>query len=391
MRVETLNYSQYTGKPDVWTLEQLTLGNVNLLVGKNASGKTRALNVLKNLAERLSGKGPELFSEGDFDITFNDNGTPLRYTLTCHEGNVVTEKFARAGRVLLDRSTGGKGHIFAEEQEKQVLFQTPETQLAAVSRQDSIQHRFLEPLRAWGESLLHIAFGTALGRTHLAVVVEDPEVGLKFDPRETEKIVPIYRRGVKDYGERFKEAIVQDMAAIGYDISEVGVRAPQRVTVTGPVPAGEIVALYVQEKDLEAVTEQIHMSQGMFRALSVIIQMNYSEMASVPSCVLIDDVGEGLDFERSSSLIRLLVKKAERSSVQLVMATNDRFVMNNVPLTAWSLLDRAGPHCRVYNYKNSKDVFDRFRFTGLNNFDFFASDFLKGPGNGNGDGEGKGE
>jgi hypothetical protein len=31
----------------------------------------------------------------------------------------------------------------------------------------------------------------------------------------------------------------------------------------------------------------------------------------------------------------------------------------------------------VYNYANSRALFDEFKFTGLNNFDFLATDFVE--------------
>jgi hypothetical protein len=58
------------------------------------------------------------------------------------------------------------------------------------------------------------------------------------------------------------------------------------------------------------------------------------------------------------------------------MATNDRFVMNSVPIEAWSLLTRSGGDSRVFNYVNSRNLFDDFRFTGMSNFDFFATDYV---------------
>jgi ABC-type Mn2+/Zn2+ transport system ATPase subunit len=111
----------------------------------------------------------------------------------------------------------------------------------------------------------------------------------------------------------------------------------------------------------------------MFRALSLIIQLNYSQLASIPSCILIDDIGEGLDYERSSSLIKLLIEKAKTSAVQLVMSTNDRFVMNNVPLEYWCVMRRISNVSKVYNYRNAKKQFEDFELTGLSNFDFFTS------------------
>jgi AAA15 family ATPase/GTPase len=111
----------------------------------------------------------------------------------------------------------------------------------------------------------------------------------------------------------------------------------------------------------------------MFRALSLLIQLNYTLMIRLPVCVLIDDIGEGLDFYRARALINLLIKKVENTPVQLIMTTNDRFVMNGVPLKYWSIIERSGGKCKVYNYKNSRTSFDEFDFTGLSNFDFFTS------------------
>jgi hypothetical protein len=184
----------------------------------------------------------------------------------------------------------------------------------------------------------------------------------------------MFRKGAQDFGEPFKEAIKRDMADIGYFIEDVGTRTPISIIVHSPQG---VVVLYVKEAGLNEITDQIDMSQGMFRALSIIIQLNYSEMTQRPSCILIDDIGEGLDFERSCALIKLLMRKAEKSSVQLIMATNDRFVMNTVPLEAWTVLRRVGPNIKVYNYDNSKERFDQFKFTGMNNFDFFALNFLE--------------
>jgi ABC-type Na+ transport system ATPase subunit NatA len=117
----------------------------------------------------------------------------------------------------------------------------------------------------------------------------------------------------------------------------------------------------------------------MFRALSVLILLNYAAIASRPSCIIIDDIGEGLDFERSCKLIDVIRKKAAASDVQLVVSTNDKFVMNEVPLEEWSVLRRQGNHVSVLNHDNSRAIFEEFRFTGLSNFSFFEMDFVNSP------------
>ena len=279
--------------------------------------------------------------------------------------------------IKLKRGTSGEGWIFAEKENKQIEFQTPENQLAVVARRDTIQHPFFEPLHQWAGSLYHYSFGTSLGREHFAFFVENGGDNSKVDSKDSSKVVAIFRRGKKEFGPNFVDSVRQDFTSVGYSVDKIGIAPPHGMKVTGTIPiSGELSGLYVQESDLPAITDQHSMSQGMFRALTSIVQVNYSVLADTPSCILVDDIGEGLDFDRSCNLIDVLMQKAKISSVQLVMATNDRFVMNRVPLEAWSVVDRKGNHVEIRDYTNSKEIFDNFKFTGLNNFGFLAFDYL---------------
>jgi hypothetical protein len=283
----------------------------------------------------------------------------------------------RDGQVLLERGADGAGRIFATKLNDFLEFQTPTSEAAIVARRDSIQHGFFEPLHIWGKSLCHFYFGTALGKDRIAILIEGktPE---EFDVHDPNNVIAIFKKGQSDIGPSFVDRISEDMRAIGYDLETVDVGMLPSVTLQPRV--GSPVSLTVKERDLRGITDQLAMSQGMFRTLSVIIQLTYFRLTEQPSCIVIDDIGEGLDFERSSALIRLLIERANNSEVQLVLSTNDRFIMNNVPLEAWSVLQRTPEGVRVFNHENSRKQFDDFAFTGLNNFDFFATDFVsEGP------------
>ncbi len=293
------------------------------------------------------------------------------------DGKVTKEEFQVGGTIYLQRGPGGEGKIWAAKLSQQIDFQVPQNELAAFARQDSIQHPYFEPLNNWGKSLCHYYFGSSLGKDVLGIL--DPVRAGELNPRDPNQVIGIYRKGAKEFEESFKGSIKNDMAEIGYLVDDIGTQQPTSLIIRGP---GDVIALYVKETGLGDTTDQIDMSQGMFRALSVIIQLNYLERAQKPGCILIDDIGEGLDFERSCALIKLLIRKAEKSAVQLIMATNDRFVMNTVPLEAWTVLKRVGSRIRVHNSTNSKERFDQFKLTGMNNFDFFAFNFLDESKNG---------
>lgn len=376
MKLQRLKYSQFEGTPRAWLVDGLDFEETNLLVGKNASGKSKILNVIRNFSRILSGELQPTFKSGSYDAFFDFDGKPLRYFLSYKDSMVVEERFEISGKELLSRGAGGIGKLWAEKINDYIEFQTPEQQTAALSRRDSIQHPFFEVLFEWGNSVFYYPFGTPLGKDRFAIF--NKEATSKPEPKNAEEVIGIFRQAEKKLGDGFLKTVCDGMRAIGYPISKVGLTTPVSVNVKiDGVAANDVLCLFVQEDGLTAITDQNEMSQGMFRALSIIIQISYAEMTAHPSCILIDDIGEGLDFDRSSALIEQLVHRANQSRIQLIMTTNDRFVMNKVPLNTWTVLQRNGSQVRVYNYKNSKALFDQFEITGLNNFDFFSMNFVK--------------
>ena len=378
MFLESIEYTQFENTPRVWTLEGCTFENINLIVGKNASGKSRILSIIATLANLLSGDQKLNFSSGNWEIQFDNDGKGISYALKVKQAKVIEEKLDIDSTNRLNRAADGEGQIYYEEIRDTIRFQTPENEVAAFARRDSIQHRYLEDLYSWGKSVRRYNFGTQLGQDVLAVFVDTKgvEERIKLNLKDTNSVVAIFKNGEKDFASEFTDPIIRDMGSIGYELEEIGIATPEGLIVESKIPIPSApVGLYVQESDLKGRTYHNEISQGMFRALSLIIQVAYSQLTGIPSCILIDDIGEGLDYERSSALIKLLIERAKEASIQLIMATNDRFVMNNVPLEYWSVVQRVGGISRIYNYRNSPKLFDDFALTGLNNFDFFSSKY----------------
>lgn len=371
MRLQSVYFSENEGGKQEWVLEGLTLGAINLIVGKNSSGKSRALNVISALANFLMRSRP-LSGSLSFSCQFEHDGKAYQYLFNVVEQNVLSEKLIIDDVVYLDRGEGGIGTIKAEAMNfAEIRFQTPTNELAAASRRDSIQHSFLEPLYEWASSLRHYHFGSSLGKESYTLF---HSAGQKVDERDENAAVGIFRDGKKEYPEEFLAAVLKDMASIDYHLESIDIIAPLAVRFVG-LP-GEAVGLCVKEKDLPGLTDQISMSQGMYRVLSLLIHVNFFQLKKTATCVLVDDIGEGLDFDRSCRLIDLLRHKAHQSNIQLILSSNDRFIMNQVPLEEWSVLQRKGNHVKVRNYSNSREIFEDFKFTGLSNFSFLEMDII---------------
>ncbi len=412
MRLDKFEYKYMPGLTIGWKIEDCEFNNINLIVGKNASGKSTIVQKIYIISELLTKSGLLKSSAIDEEwYLFFDTDNPNKkteYLLKLENGYVIEERLVIGGNLLLERKKKYKGdetiegEIWAEELKNKIRFQTPKTELAVVARRDKIQHPFLEDIYQWAYSLRFYEFGSQLGKNSISRISTDRHYekpgGFTLIPSDQElinntslkdynNVVKIFLIGQKEFSQdqdqNFIKMIIDDMNKIGYDFEEIKAEIPMSpylrdssldedfVTNLNNVP----YYLFVKEKNVQAWTEQSQMSQGMFRALSLIIQINYSLLANNDNCIIIDDIGEGLDYERASAIIKLLIEKAETSSVQLIMTTNDQFIMNGVPLEYWSVIERKPKSIKLYNKYNAKEKFEEFEFIGLNNFDFFISEF----------------
>ena len=376
MKLNSIDYIEFKDTDNEWAFDGLTLGQINLLVGRNATGKSRVINIIATLANMFSGKRKEVPVNGHFDVYFNNDNNRYHYFLEYENFIVVREDLHVDDTSLLHRGAGGIGKIFAVEENKPIRFQVSGKEVAAVAKLDNIQHPFLQPLHDWGAAVRHFEFGKSLGHSHLAMAVKrDVD---DTDESNTVNVVAIFNKGSKNFKDTYTNAVKSDMERLGYPLDEISIQRPKHlVIVSGPAEMQDLYGLSLKERDLKCTTDQPFISQGMFRALSIIVQLNYSILAGTAATILIDDIGEGLDYERSCLLIELLREKAGGSSIQLIMSTNDRFVMNSVPLDEWCVLRRRGSRVQVFNYSNSAPAFERFKRTGLANFDFLTSDYVE--------------
>jgi len=362
MILKQLEYSEFIGDDKYWAIRSFELGRINLFTAKNATGKTRTITAINLLSIMIK---DNLFNaHANYNVEFSDNSEKYNYILSNNSKKVVFEQLFNSTRTLLQRDETGKGEMFTDKINKNIEFQIPEAKLA-ISRRDSIQYPYLEKIHLWAENLRYYSFGTSMKQEQGKTVEKKNTI---FDGN-SDNSVEVFFVGELEFEDDFKKNVLASMNSIGYNLNNVDV---QKIS-----EHSEEYILIALENDRKAILTQDAMSQGMFRALSIIIYLTYYAMMGMPTTILIDDIGEGLDYDRSTKLIKLLIELAEKNdNIQLIMSTNDRYVMNNVPLKYWQVIERKGGDCKVYNYYNSKEKFEDFKYVGLNNFDFLATDFI---------------
>lgn len=376
MTLKKLKYSEHDATPRAWGIQEAIFSNINLIVGKNSSGKSRLLSVVHGLTNILSGRQKNLFDSGFFEAEIETKSQNFVYEIKFENQKVFYERLRHNGKEVLTRDSEGRGRIFYQGLGQEIDFKSPPDAIAAVNRRDEIQHPFLMTLYQWAESCAIYHFGTDFGRRELAGVAEPDEL---FSPGDDSigthysNVIKAFVSGQKKHGDAFINSIIKDMGRLDYHLDMIEATNVQGLLKT-PTPA---VGLFTVEKELGFKLPQMQLSQGMYRALALIIHINYVHFTNKKALILIDDIGEGLDYERSVEIIDLIIEKSREDGLQLIMTSNDRFVMNRVPLEYWSIIKRNGNNVKLFNKNNSEEKFKQFEYIGLNNFDFFASEFFE--------------
>jgi len=372
MKLISMKYSEFKGFPLEWEVDDFNILDINLIVGKNSDGKTRTLNLISGLGNIIASPLVQIF-DAEYEAKFLHNKEIVIYHLKVSDSLVVLETLIINNEFLIERDFNS-ATIFNTNLKQSLKSQVPNNQLM-VTRRDSIQYPYLEILYDWAVSLKYFRFGTELGKD-IFRSSQDKFIDASYlNLKETNGIVQAFSKGNKDYPNKFKTSIINDLAKIGYEIKDIFIGEQLGFSIN--INSLSIQGINVHEKDRSVPTSQLAMSTGMFRALAIIVYFNYYKFARIGGTVLIDDIGEGLDYERSTKLIALIIEKAKQNSIQLLLSTNDRFIMNQVPLNYWQVLNRVGGKVTMYNHQNSPSVFNDFSYTGLNNFDFFSTGFFK--------------
>lgn len=375
MRISEITYSENLGQKGEWVLEAVDLGQLNLIVGKNAVGKTRTINVLDVLSGAISGKIPLRFN-GNWDIKFESNKHIYNYILELDLQKGIKEKFLLDDKPLLNREyDNGEITIFSnnEPTKKKRTISPPIDKLVNHVQRDKLELPYLEDLVRWAETFHTIRFNSTLPNALSMRTKSDALSPHTYSLGDNLSGIPYLLEELL-VDKRNKDLLLKQIKYIGFDITDVAVTSAPIVGVT---PAGGISMLTIQEKGVPFTLDQPVLSSGMYRAIAVIIALNYLKYKREIGTIAIDDFCEGLDFGRSSKLATLLFEESKKLGIQLIVTTNDRFLMNAVDIKYWNIFEKDKCTVRSFNYKNNKAAFDQFTLTGLNNFDFFAYELYK--------------
>lgn len=344
--------SSFSYKTSNWALQDMdALKMTNLIVGLNASGKTRTINALKNVTSFLQMKPMLVFLESDFraklEFSLADDGSNgMVYEFEVENDTIIYEYLSVADKILLRRDVDST--VLKDD-----VINPPKDKLVVQVRRDSEAYPEIEELMKWAESVVVVSCSNLNPFTVVA-----NGAGL---------INPIsFSDLVDNLTSEDIETVITAAKTLGYNISEI---ASNQI-----VPDVKFVS--VKEENIENSIVDFKLSSGMLRVLYLLCFLTNMRHNNRYSLLLIDDLGEGLDYRRSTLLGKMVFDACERDGVQLIGTSNDSFLMDVVNTTRWQILRRQGSKVSVLNDSNAHELFLQFSMTGLSNFDLISSDFI---------------
>lgn len=341
MILSEFKYKESSG----WNLDSISLNPLNLIVGLNAVGKSRTIMAIGNVVQFI--KGEELVFDDDFSCSLRlTNGYELLYSYEVADGKIASEILQKDNEVLIRRK-GASAVVYGKE------INPPATKLVVQIHRDTKACPEIEEVIQWAEHTSIFVFSNITTSPH----------SLSPYAISNEPLLPLMYESIDDERRVVLKGYLKDL---GYEIDRIEeFEKPNGV---------KTIRLY--ETGIDKPLSPFDLSNGMFRVFCALLYMIYSSTLSVARCLIVDDMGEGLDYSRSKKLSKIVFDYCEEHGIQLIVTSNDNFLMNAVDLKHWILLMREKELVTAVSERTHPDIFLKFKRKGLNNFDLFSSGFV---------------
>ena len=343
--------SSFSYKTSGWELTEMnSLKLTNLLVGKNAAGKTRIIRALQNVTSYMRMES-FLFQEGFFKAkmqfaNIEDANWWLTYMFEIEKGDVKAEQLIVCGKTLIKRDAQ-KALLRGD------VINPPKDKLVAQVRRDKEEYPDVEALMEWAEGVIAISCSDI-----------NPYTILNGRPGYINPIP--FSALVEILSKEDKKTVIDEAKRLGYDLTDIALVNAN----------SELKLVAVIERNIQNGILDFQLSSGMIRVLYILCFLEYVKHEKTYSMLLIDDLGEGLDYSRVIHLGRKVFKVCEQEIKQLIASSNESFLMDVVDIAKWQIVRRKNSKLSVINQTNMPELFNEFRMTGLSNFDLFSSDFI---------------
>lgn len=329
-----------------WNIEEVYFDDLNLLVGASGVGKTRILRALDLICDVAKDKKRKL-DDVQWSINFSHLGKNYRWELKT--SNSIDEAFSSEpgqAEIVYEKLIEVKDSCEAEilhrtttesklNNEKLPKLKRTESAITLLAEEDSIA-----PI---AEAFKRFIFNETPQRVVVSVPFDPNNVSMSSDSELTDSEhidVEKFKETSVDTPTVFKAFFLQKLFPDLFDeIKESYIDIfpsvkDVRVTINRE-SSNQHRLLFEIEDDSDNWISQQHISSGMYRTLTYLIEILAAPEESV---VVIDEFENSLGINCMPELTDFILDKSPK--LQFILTSHHPYIINNIPWKTWQVVSR---------------------------------------------------
>jgi energy-coupling factor transporter ATP-binding protein EcfA2 len=368
MKILSYEYSE----PNFWHFDKINFDNINLIVGKNGSGKTRLVNTIVNFFNMFS-SNQETIRNGSWVLTFKINDADLdiyTYEFKAENFQIVLENLKKGNEFILQRNSN---KIIIEK--KEILgFNNKIISLKAFAENKTLSkifHVFNNVFLRRHNPFVYDKFGFELvSYEKLNAICNSkstfeeylsqsrsvlPEIGFYYLKMHSPDLLNELKNCFRAYFD-----FVEDIDLRSFDTNSAA-KFPDN-------NQNNMYTLCIKENSTWIPSFDI--SSGMTKYLESLV-----DIYSIPSnsVIIYDEFENGLDPFNVTQLMDVFLEN--RKDRQYIFTSHHPNIINNFPIKNWIVLNRHNYNVKNYNgEKIEKDTTIKGGFISLINSKLYTGE-----------------
>jgi len=335
--------------------------DLSVIIGDNAAGKTRTINLLFNIA--IMHKQPKPRFLGQHSIIFYDDDKKYKYDFVISNSagkTIVVQDSIRMTSpketVFFDRSEGVLFNEVSRENEK---YSPLEDELSINYVKDTQKHATLLKIKEHLSQFKKLDY--SLGVSFQFAILKSPDV-LMSEPDGTLLDAAISNIS-KNYPDKFA-TINQHFRTMFPTVESITI-GPHLLN-----PQVVFETILIKESFLKNPYPFFEASSGMIKALAL-LSILFSPLDA--SCVLIDELENSLDHKRLSALADII--KGASTGKQILITTHSPVLANLFGLEHWIIVRRHDTRTKFYRVKIDEHLKSLIKMN-VENYSLYVQDLM---------------
>lgn len=367
-----IDENETNGKPH-WKSNVFEFSDLNLIIGPNASGKTQFLRRIDYLRGLHTPDQPTknistIFKTSiKFDVISEDGSflKSIDYNLTISPGPILEEEIKGSDGTLHFTFKDNNALLWDETEKKQKSFLYNNT--STITKQVSHMKEFgtIAQIGKFFQNVLHIQSNNF---NQFEVEINMNQI---VPSRSMSNISPVILNWKRNFPDIYKQLISKYKSFF----DKVQDFETELIPTTNTISSAEILSL--SEKDIDRQIKIFDMSSGMVRILALLALSFIRRLPrrEAPSLILIDEIDNGLDYERVGSIIDLLKSEADFS--QIVVSSHSPVVCNFIDPNDWRVFRRKGSIHKITSPLKIEDTKKLIEDSKKSNWDLYKTHISK--------------